>query len=144
MITEKSKTFLGEKVRFDDELGIIVGLVEIPNYSPFFYGENNREIINSKIDKSIMFIVSLESGETSIVAPCRLITATTHDKNWEVGLLDRNKILNDIEAYQRREINKVKSVGKMIRGKFVKYPECDRFIRNLENLKLEVVLWEKI
>lgn len=143
MITEKSKTFLGEKVRFDDELGIIVGLTETPNYSPFFYSENNREIINSDIDKSTMFIVSLESGETAIVAPCRLITATTHDKNWEEKL-DKDKILGDIGIYQKREINKVKRVGAMIRGKFVKYPEYNRFIRNLENLKLEVVLWEKI
>jgi hypothetical protein len=143
MITEKSKTFLGEKVRFDDELGIIVGLTETPNYSPFFYDVNNREIINSDIDKSTMFIVSLESGETAIVAPCRLITAATHDKNWEEKL-DKDKILEDLRIYQKREINKVKNVGTMIRGKFVKYPEYNRFIRNLENLKLEVVLWEKL
>lgn len=143
MITEKSKTFLGEKVRFDDELGIIVGLVEIPDYSPYFYGENNREIINSKIEKSTLFIVSLESGENIIVAPCRLITAATHNKDW-VSKIDRGKVLDDLRKCQKREINRVKSVGKMIRGKFVKYPEYDRFIRNLENLKLEVVLWEKL
>ena len=141
MITEKSKTFLGEKVRFDGERGIIVGLAEIPDYSPYNYGED-RVSMNCEIDKSVMFVVSLESGETVVVAPCRVVTSL-YDRDWVIKS-DRNKILDDIEAYQRREINKVKSVGKMIRGKFVKYPEYDRFIRNLENLKLGVVLWEKL
>lgn len=142
MITERDKDFLGEKVKLDGELGIIVGLVEIPDYSPYIYGKD-RVSMNCEIDKSTMFIVSLESGETSIVAPCRLITATTHDKNWEVGL-DRNKVLDDLRKCQKREIKKIKSVGTRIRGKFLKYPKYDRFIKNLENLKLEEVLWEKL
>ena len=142
MLTERDKEFLGEKVRLDDELGIIVGLTEIPNYSPYIYGED-RTSINSKIDKSTMLIVSLESGENIIVAPCRLITATTHNKDW-VSKIDRGKVLDDLKKCQKREINRVKSVGTMIRGNFVKYPEYDRFIRNLENLELEVVLWEKL
>lgn len=142
MITERDKDFLGEKVKLDDELGIIVGLTEIPDYSPYIYGED-RTSINSKIDKSTVLLVSLESGENIIVAPCRLITATTHNKDW-MSKIDKGKVLDDLRKCQKREINRVKSVGTMIRGKFVKYPEYDRFTRNLENLKLEVVLWEKL
>jgi len=142
MITEKSKTFLGEKVRFDDELGIIVGLAEIPDYSPYNYGED-RVSMNCEINKSVMFVVSLESGENIIVAPCRLITATTHNKDW-VSKIDKDKVLDDLRKCQKREIKKIKSVGTRIRGKFLKYPKYDRFIKNLENLKLEKVLWEKL
>lgn len=142
MITERDKDFLGEKVRLDDELGIIVGLVEIPDYSPYIYGKD-RVSMNCEIDKSTMFVVSLESGENIIVAPCRLITATTHDRDW-VSKIDKNKVLNDLRKCQKREIKKIKSVGTRIRGKFLKYPKYDRFIKNLENLKLEEVLWEKL
>ena len=92
MITERDKDFLGEKVRLDDELGIIVGLVEIPNYSPYIYGED-RTSINSKIDKSTVLLVSLESGENIIVAPCRLITATTHNKYW-MSKIEKGKVLD--------------------------------------------------
>ena len=139
MITEESKEFLGEKVKLDDKLGIIVGLTEIPNYSPYIYDED-RTLINSRIDKNTMFIVSLESGETVIVG---LVTTTEQDNNWG-GKLSKNKILEDLRTYQKREINKIKSVGKVLRGKFVKYPEYNRFNKNLDNLKLEVVLWEKL
>jgi hypothetical protein len=142
MITERDKDFLGEKVKLDDELGIIVGLVEIPNYSPYIYGKDMVSM-NCEIDKSTMFIVSLESGENIIVAPCRLITATSHDRDW-VSKIDRDKVLDDLRKCQKREINKVKSVGTRIRGKFLKYPKYDRFIKNLENLELEEVLWEKL
>ena len=62
MITERDKDFLGEKVRLDDELGIIVGLVEIPDYSPYIYGKD-RVSMNCEIGKSTVFIVSLESGK---------------------------------------------------------------------------------
>lgn len=142
MITERDKDFLGEKVRLDDELGIIVGLVEIPDYSPYIYGKD-RVSMNCEIDKSTMFIVSLESGKNIIVAPCRLITATTHDRDW-VSKIDKNKVLDDLRKCQKREIKKIKSVGTRIRGKFLKYPKYDRFIKNLENLKLGEVLWEKL
>lgn len=142
MITERDKKFLGEKVRLDDELGIIVGLVEIPDYSPYIYGKD-RVSMNCEIDKSTVFIVSLESGENIIVAPCRLITATTHNKDW-VSKIDKDKVLYDLRKCQKREIKKIKSVGARIRGKFLKYPKYDRFIKNLENLKLEEVLWEKL
>lgn len=142
MITEKNKEFLGEKVKLDDELGIIVGLTEIPDYSPYNY-EKIKPSINCEIDKSVMFVVSLESGETVFVAPCRLITATSHDRDW-VNKLDRHKIISDLRMYQKREIKKIKSVGTRIRGKFLKYPKYDRFVKNLENLKLEEVLWEKL
>lgn len=142
MITEMDKDFLGEKVKLDDELGIIVGLVEIPDYSPYIYGKD-RVSMNCEIDKSTVFIVSLESGENIIVAPCRLITADTHDRDW-VSKIDKNKVLNDLRKCQKREIKKIKSVGTRIRGKFLKYPKYDRFIKNLENLKLEEVLWEKL
>lgn len=141
MITEKSKTFLGEKVRFDDELGIIVGLAEIPDYSPYNYGED-RVSMNCEINKSVMFVVSLESGETVVVAPCRVVTSS-YDRDWIIKS-DRNKILDDLRRYQKREIKKIKSVGARIRGKFLKYPEYDRFTKNLENIELEEVLWEKI
>lgn len=142
MITERDKDFLGEKVRLDNELGIIVGLVEIPDYSPYIYGKD-KVSMNCEIDKSTVFIVSLESGENIIVAPCRLITAITHDRDW-VSKIDKNKVLNDLRKCQKREIKKIKSVGARIRGKFLKYPKYDRFIKNLENLKLEEVLWEKL
>ena len=142
MITERDKKFLGEKVDLDDELGIIVGLVEIPDYSPYIYGRD-RVSMNCEIDKSTMFIVSLESGKNIIVAPCRLITATSHNKDW-VNKLDRDKIISDLRMYQKREIKKIKSVGARLRGKFLKYPKYNRFIKNLENLKLEEVLWEKL
>lgn len=142
MITERDKDFLGEKVRLDDELGIIVGLVEIPDYSPYIYGKD-RVSMNCEIDKSTVFIVSLESGENIIVAPCRLITADSHDRDW-VSKIDKNKVLDDLRKCQKREIKKIKSVGTRIRGKFLKYPKYDRFIKNLENLKLEEVLWEKL
>lgn len=142
MITERDKDFLGEKVRLDDELGIIVGLVEIPDYSPYNYGKD-RVSMNCEIDKSTVFIVSLESGENIIVAPCRLITADSHDRDW-VSKIDKNKVLDDLRKCQKREIKKIKSVGTRIRGKFLKYPKYDRFIKNLENLKLEEVLWEKL
>lgn len=141
MISEKSKEFLGEKVRFDDERGIIVGLAEIPDYSPYNYGED-RVSMNCEIDKSVMFVVSLESGETVIVAPCRVVTSS-YDRDWVIKS-DRNKILDDLRRYQKREANKIKSVGTALRAKFLKYPEYDRFIKNLENLKLEEVLWEKL
>ena len=133
---------MGEKVDLDDELGIIVGLVEIPDYSPYIYGRD-RVSMNCEIDKSTMFIVSLESGKNIIVAPCRLITATSHNKDW-VNKLDRDKIISDLRMYQKREIKKIKSVGARLRGKFLKYPKYNRFIKNLENLKLEEVLWEKL
>ena len=69
MITERDKDFLGEKVKLDDELGIIVGLVEIPDYySPYIYGKD-RVSMNCEIGKSTVFIVSLESGKNIIVAP---------------------------------------------------------------------------
>lgn len=142
MITERNKDFLGEKVKLDDELGIIVGLVEIPDYSPYIYGKD-RVSMNCEIDKSTMFVVSLESGENIIVAPCRLITADSHDRDW-VSKIDKNKVLDDLRKCQKREIKKIKSVGARIRGKFLKYPKYDRFIKNLENLKLEEVLWEKL
>lgn len=142
MITERDKDFLGEKVKLDDELGIIVGLVEIPDYSPYIYGKD-RVSMNCEIDKSTMFVVSLESGENIIVAPCRLITATTHNRDW-VSKIDKDKVLDDLRKCQKREIKKIKSVGTRIRGKFLKYPKYDRFIKNLENLKLEEVLWEKL
>lgn len=141
MITEKSKTFLGEKVRLDDELGIIVGLAEIPDYSPYNYGED-RVSMNCEINKSVMFVVSLESGETVVVAPCRVVTSS-YDRDWIIKS-DRNKILDDLRRYQKREIKKIKSVGARIRGKFLKYPEYDRFTKNLENIELEEVLWEKL
>lgn len=143
MITEESKTFLGEKVRLDDELGILVGLAEIPTYSPYFYNKNNRELINSKIEKITVSLVFLESGKTAIVAPFRLITTNSHDKSWE-GKLSRDKVLEEIRACQKRETNKIKSVGTLLRAKFLKYPEYDRFMKNLENLDLEVVLWKKL
>ncbi len=142
MITERDKDFLGEKVKLDDELGIIVGLVEIPDYSPYIYGKD-RVLMNCEIDKSTVFVVSLESGENIIVAPCRLITADSHDRDW-VSKIDKNKVLDDLRKCQKREIKKIKSVGTRIRGKFLKYPKYDRFIKNLENLKLEEVLWEKL
>lgn len=143
MITEKSKTFLGEKVRLDDELGILVGLAEIPTYSPYICIKNNMELINSKIEKITVSLVSLESGESAIVAPFRLITTNSHDKSWE-GKLSKDKILEELETCQKRETNKIKSVGKLLKAKFLKYPEYDRFMRNLENLELEIVLWEKL
>lgn len=50
MITEESKEFLGEKVKLDDKLGIIVGLTEIPNYSPYIYNEDRTLIIVELIE----------------------------------------------------------------------------------------------
>lgn len=142
MITEKNKEFLGKKVKFDGELGVIVGLAEIPSYSPYDYTKKGGGEINSEIDRPIMFIVSLESGKNVFVAPCRVVVIGSFNQDWVIT--DINEILEVLRDYKKREINKIKSVGARIRGKFLKYPKYDRFVKNLENLKLEEVLWEKI
>lgn len=140
MIEGKYKKLLGETIEINDRVGIIVGLTEIPNYSPY---DNSGLSLNSEIDKCTMFIVSLESGETLMLAPCSLITATSPDRDW-CDSINKNKVLKDLRIYQKREITKIGTIGASLRWKFLKYPEYNRFNKNLDNLKLEVVLWERL
>ena len=127
-------------MKLDDKLGIIVGIAEIPNYSPY---DNAGLSLNSEIDKCTMFIVSLESGEILMLAPCSLITATSPDRDW-CDSINKDKVLKDLRIYQKREITKIGTIGASLRWKFLKYPEYNRFNKNLDNLKLEVVLWERL